>query len=76
MDHNHNPEEGYAFVVVADNTVVGVVQIQVLDHMMDFVDSHMVEMDEDLDSIQQVHHHIHNEHHSDTFVVVAVVVDE
>ena len=75
VDHNRSLAEDYAFVrVVVDNIVV-VVLIQVKDHKMDFVGNRMLEMGVHLDSIQQLHHHIHNEHHWDTFVVVVDAED-
>jgi hypothetical protein len=74
VDHNHKLVEDYAFAVLS-NTVVVVVQIQVKDHTMDFVDKHIVEMDVHQYSIRQLYHYIHNEHHWHTFVVAVVAVD-
>jgi hypothetical protein len=56
VDHNHN------LVVVVDNIVVEEVQRYLIDHKLDFVDNHIVEMDVKVGqySNRQDHHHIHN----------------
>jgi hypothetical protein len=75
VEHIHNLVEDYAFVV--ENNIVAVEeQIQVKDHMMDFVGNHKIEMDEHQYSIQLLYHHIHNEHYYHTLLVVVVVAEE
>jgi hypothetical protein len=58
VDHNHN------LVVVVHNIVVEEVQTYLMDHKVDFVDNHIVEMDVvvqvDHYSNRQDHHHTHN----------------